>query len=112
MADGSLGRTLPKPTIPAHEYKRWPWLKHILTEPKPAYCQPSRWDNIKMWWQDTGPRMPAWNIDVYHEYTPEEDADNEFLFTLYQLNWFEARSALKLLRATDRPLLALKTYSW
>jgi hypothetical protein len=68
---------------------------------------------LRYWWQDHRLRAPAWDVTV-HAYDPDADQEHEYeyLFSLYQLNWFEKRKFKSLMRATDRPHVITTEYCW
>ncbi len=68
----------------------------------------------KDWLRENGPRWGKWDVTI-HAWDPwsaDPDSEYEYLFTMWQLNWFEARNAEKVLRATDRPNVVTREYSW
>lgn len=82
-------------------------------KPRESHCAASRRNKLSDWWFDYGPRTPAWDLHVvaWDQYSNPE-ANNYTLFTLWQLGWFKARKARKLMQHTDRPIVLKWEYSW
>lgn len=81
---------------------------------KRAPCEGSRWQHFKYWVDENRPRLPQWAVKIvaYNPDAKTEDEEYEYLFELYNLNYFEAKILEKLPRMTDRPLHAIRSLMW
>lgn len=96
--------------------RHWRYMLDDLIEvftTKRAPCEGSTWSHLREWVRENRLRMPKWVIDVYGERSWEDD---EYLLSIHNLNWFEARQVMKLMQYSDRRLRFVKElqnlYPW
>ncbi|UVG35187.1 hypothetical protein SEA_CECE_181 [Microbacterium phage Cece] len=89
--------------------RHWRYMLDDLIEvftTKRAPCEGSTWSHLREWVRENRLRMPKWYIDVYGERSHEQASipGFEYLLSIHNLNWFEARKVIKLMQYSDRQL--------